>query len=475
MAILAIVLALLLVQMVLPAINSMLGTQLGLSFTPQFILVLLAIALFTGVFAGSFPAFYLSAIRPVTIIKGQFSIRSIFKSKKKGKTVTSGKGPSLRKILVVSQFALSILFVICVVAIQQQLNFIRNRNLGFDKEHVLVVESMGELKQRNQVVKNELLRFSEIQGVTFGAFSPLDWESSASTISMSWTGKTTELEFGIGENYVDYDYAHTLGLELVQGRFLSQDFPADALEGCVVNETAVMAMGMQEPIGKKITWHPGTERESSRTIVGVVRNFNTQSLHREIKPFVLLPIEPVSQWMSNFMYIKIGSENIAQTIGLIGTKIRELVPNDPFVHYFLDEEMKKLYSAEQLTGNLTRYVSFLAIFISCLGLLALASFSVERRTKEIGIRKVLGSSVSQIIFMLTKDFTKRVLLANIFAWPLAYFVLTKWLENFAYRIGIQWWIFLLAGAMALVIAVIVVSYQTIRAATANPVKALRYE
>jgi putative ABC transport system permease protein len=475
MAILAIVLALLLVQMVLPAINSMLGTQLGLSFTPQFILVLLAIALFTGVFAGSFPAFYLSAIRPVTIIKGQFSIRSIFKSKKKGKTVTSGKGPSLRKILVVSQFALSILFVICVVAIQQQLNFIRNRNLGFDKEHVLVVESMGELKQRNQVVKNELLRFSEIQGVTFGAFSPLDWESSASTISMSWTGKTTELEFGIGENYVDYDYAHTLGLELVQGRFLSQDFPADALEGCVVNETAVMAMGMQEPIGKKITWHPGTERESSRTIVGVVRNFNTQSLHREIKPFVLLPIEPVSQWMSNFMYIKIGSENIAQTIGLIGTKIRELVPNDPFVHYFLDEEMKKLYSAEQLTGNLTRYVSFLAIFISCLGLLALASFSVERRTKEIGIRKVLGSSVSQIIFMLTKDFTRWVLLANIFAWPMAYFVLSKWLENFAFRIGIQWWIFLLAGATALCIAVLVVSYQTIRAATANPVKALRYE
>jgi len=179
--------------------------------------------------------------------------------------------------------------------------------------------------------------------------------------------------------------------------------------------------------------------------------------------------------MSNYTYIKIKSEKISQTIGLIGGKIRELVPNDPFVHYFLDEEMNKLYGDEQLTGKLARYVSFLAIFISCLGLLALASFSVERRTKEIGIRKVLGSSVSQIIFMLTKDFTKWVMLSNIIAWPLAYFILTKWLENFAFRIGIEWWIFLFAGAIALMIAMIVISYQTIRAATANPVKALRYE
>jgi putative ABC transport system permease protein len=292
---------------------------------------------------------------------------------------------------------------------------------------------------------------------------------------MNWTGKTTELEFAVGENYVDYDYAQTLGLGMVQGRFLSKDFPADASEACVVNEAAIKAMDMEAPIGKKITWNPGTERESSRTIVGVIKDFNTQSLHHAINPFVLMPMEPVSQWMSNYMYIKIRSENIAQTIGHIGGKIKQLVPNDPFIHYFLDEELNMLYSTEQLTAKLTRYVSFLAIFISCLGLLALASFSVERRTKEIGIRKVMGSSVSQIIFMLTKDFTKWVMLANVVAWPLSYFVLTKWLKNFAFRIGIEWWIFLLAGAMSLVIAITVVSYQTIRAATANPVKALRYE
>ncbi|UCE42564.1 MAG: ABC transporter permease [Candidatus Aminicenantes bacterium] len=475
MAFMALMIALLLVQVVLPSINAMLGTQLELNLTVKFILALMAIVLFTGIIAGSYPAFYLSAIRPVAIIKGQVSFRSIFKSTAKGKTSDSIKGASLRKILVVTQFTLSIFFVICVVVIHQQLDYIRNRDLGFDKDHIVVVESMGELKQRNQIVKNELLQFPEIQGVTYGAYSPFDWESAASTIAMSWTGKTTELEFGIGENYVDYDYASTLGLEMVQGRFLSDDFPTDASEGCIINEAAVKAMDMENPIGKKIIWHPGTQRESSRTIVGVVRDFNTQSLHREIKPFVLMPIEPMSQGMSNYLYIKLGSETISKSISLIGAKIRELVPNDPFVHYFLDEEMNKLYSVEQLTGNLTRYVSFLAIFISCLGLLALASFSVERRTKEIGIRKVLGSSVSQIIFMLIKDFTKWVMLANIFAWPLAYFVLTKWLANFAFRIGIQWWIFLLAGTTALFIAMVVVSYQTIRAATANPVKALRYE
>ncbi len=475
MAIIAIVIALFLVQVILPSINAMIGAQLELNFTGKFIVILVAIALSTGIIAGSYPAFYLSAIHPLAIIKGQFLLRPIFKRTAKGKTTASTKGASLRKILVVAQFALSIFFVICVVVINKQLDYIRNRDLGFDKDHVVVVESMGELKQRNQIVKNELLQFPEIQGVAFGAFSPLDWESSASTIRMNWTGKTTELEFAVGENYVDYDYANTLGLEMVQGRFLSKDFPTDALQSCVVNESAVNSMDMEDPIGKKITWNPGSERESSRTIVGVVRDFNTQSLHLEIRPFVLLPIERISQYMSNYMYVKIKSENISQTIGLIGGKIRELVPNDPFVHYFLDEEVNKLYGVEQLTGRLTRYVSFLAIFISCLGLLALASFSVERRTKEIGIRKVLGSSVSQIIYLLTKDFTKWVILANIIAWPLSYFILTKWLENFAFRIEIQLWIFLLSGAMALFIAIFVVSYQTIRAATANPVKALRYE
>lgn len=475
MALIALVIALFLVQMILPSINAMLGTQLELRFTLEFILALIAIALLTGLVAGSYPAFYLSAIPPVAIIKGQLSFKNLFLNKGRGKTSARTKGTSLRKLLVVSQFALSIFFVICVVVIHRQMDYIRERDLGFDEEHVVVVESMGELKQRNQAVKNELLLFPEIQCVTFGAYSPFSWESASSTVRMDWTGKDTDQEFAIGENYVDYDYAQALGLEMLMGRFFSKDFPSDALNACVVNDAAVRAMGMEDPIGKKITWNSGTERESSRTIVGVVQDFNTQSLHNEIKPFVLMPIEPMSQGMSNFMYIKIRSENIAQTIGLIGEKLREFVPNDPYVHYFLDEEMNKLYRNEQITEKLTRYVSFLAICISCLGLLALAAFSVERRTKEIGIRKVLGSSVFQITFMLTKDFTRWVILANVIAWPLAYFILSRWLENFAFRIGISWWIFLLAGAMALVMAVSVVSYQTIKAATANPVKALRYE
>lgn len=471
----AMLVALILIQIALPRVNAMLGTQLELIFSAKFILILIAVALFTGIVAGSYPAFYLSAIQPMAIIKGQLSLRASLKTRMKGKTTARTKGASLRKILVVAQFALSIFFVISVLVIHKQLNYIKNRDLGYDKQHVVVVESMGELKQRNQIVKDELLKFPEIQSLTFGAFSPFDWESAASTVRVNWTGKTTDNEFAIGENYVDYDYAKTLGLEITRGRFLSKDFPTDAQQSCVVNEAAVKAMGMEDPIGKKITWNPGTDRESSRIIVGVVKDFNTQTLHHTIKPFVLFPIEPISQGMSNYMYVRIGAENISGTIQLIEERIKEFVPNDPFVHYFLDEEMNKLYGTEHLTARLARYVSILAIFISCLGLLSLASFSVERRTKEIGIRKVLGSSDSQIIYMLTRDFTKWVIFANIIAWPMAYFVLSRWLKNFAFRVGIDLWIFVLSGILALVVAFFVVSYHILKAAAADPVNALRYE
>jgi putative ABC transport system permease protein len=475
MAYISLVLALFFVQIFLPSINAILGTRLELIFSGKLILSLIAIALFTGILAGSYPAFYLSAFHPVAIIKGQFSMIPILKDRFRKKAVIRAKGTSLRRILVVVQFALSIFFIICVMVIHKQLAFIKNKDLGFEKEHIIVVESMGELKQMSQIIKNELLKFPDVQGVTFGAFSPFEWESSASTLHMNWTGKTTELDFGVGENYVDYDYVKTLGLKMVQGRFFSKEFPSDATNACVVNESAVMALNMKNPLGKKITWRPETRYENSRTIIGVVRDFNTQSLHREIRPFVLLPIERIAQYMGNYMYIKIESENISHVLRLIGGKIKEFVPNDPFAHYFLDEEMSKLYKSEQLTGSLAGYITFLAIFISCLGLLALGSFSAARRTKEIGVRKILGASVSKVVFMLTKDFTKWVILANLIAWPLAYFVLNKWLKNFAFRVGIDLWIFILSGALALFVAILLVSYQAMKAATANPVDSLRYE
>jgi len=468
---LSLFLAVLLIQLLLPSINTMLGTKLKLNFSGGVVLTFICIGLLTGIVSGSYPAFYLSSFHPVAILKGQFSFMTILKRK----SASRSRGSSLRKILVVTQFSLSILFIICVTVIYRQLDFIKNKDLGFEKEHIVVLQSTGELKQRSQAIKNELLKNPDIIGVAFSAFSLVQWESAMSNVDLDWTGKTTSQNFVLGDNYVDYDFLKTFKMEMAQGRFFSSEFPTDASDACVVNEAAVKAMEMKNPIGKKITWRPGSQYENSSTIIGVIKDFNTQSLHQEIGPFVLSPIERMLKFMGNYMCIKIKSENISQSLKFIESKIKEFVPNDPFTYHFFDEELDNLYKAEQLLGKLTRYITFLAIFISCLGLFGLASFSVERRTKEIGVRKVLGASVSKVVLLLTKDFTKWVILANIIAWPIAYYAMNKWLQNFAYQINISVWTFLLAGALALVITLLTVSYQAIRAATANPVDALRYE
>jgi len=472
---LALLLALVIVELILPSINSILGTQLDLRFSGGFILSLIVIALITGIFAGSYPAFYLSSFHPVAVLKGQSSWMLLLKRKSGRKSIGRSKAFSLRKLLVLTQFSLSIFFIVCALFIYKQLDYIKNRNLGFKKEHIIVLQSMGELKQKIQAVKNELLKSPDIKSVTFSAFSPVEWESSMSTVAMNWTGRTTDQDFIIGDNYVDVDFLETFGMEMAQGRFFSREFPTDSSDACVVNEAAIKAMQLENPIGKKITWRPGSKLENSRTIIGVIKDSHTQSLHHEIKPFVIQSIERIQKYMANYMYIKIESSNIPKTLQFIESKIKEFVPNDPFVYRFFDEEVNRLYKAEQLTGHLVRYGTFLAILISCLGLFGLASFTTEQRTKEIGIRKVLGATISDILLLLTKDFTKWVLIANIIAWPVAYYAMHRWLQNFAYRTNIGIVTFIISALLALIIALLTVSYQAIKAALANPVEALRYE
>jgi putative ABC transport system permease protein len=338
-----------------------------------------------------------------------------------------------------------------------------------------VLQATGELKRRGQSIKNELLESPDIHNITFSAFSLTDWESSVAGRNLDWTGKQTDRDFLIGNNYVDYDYCDAFNMKMAEGRFLSKEFVTDASDACVVNEAAVKAMGMKKPLGKKIVWSSGTQGENRRTIVGVIEDFNTQSLHQEIKPFALMPIENIQQYMSNYMCIKLQSDDIPKSLRLIENKIKEFVPDDPFMYHFLDEKIDSLYRTEQLTGKLTRYITFLAIFISCLGLFGLASFSVERRTKEIGVRKVLGASISKIILLLTKDFSRLIFLANIIAWPTAWFALNRWLQNFAYRAEIDIWIFIFSASLAFIIALLIIAYQSIKAALANPVESLRYE
>jgi putative ABC transport system permease protein len=466
MSVLALFLAVFLVELLLPWINAMLGTQLNLNHSPIVILSLVGMMVFTGILAGSYPAFFLSSFPPAAVLKGKFSIMRV-----------SGRklGFSLRKALVVAQFTLSIFFVVCVMVIYHQLDYLKNRNLGFEKDNIVIVQSTGDLKKKNRVIKDELLKNPGIQSVAFSAFSLLDWESAESSIGVNWPGKTTGDNFIIGNNWVDYDYLKTFKMEMARGRFFSREFPGDVFKVCVLNEAAVRAMGLKDPVGKQIVWNLGSQHESTLTIIGVINDFNTQSLHCEIRPFLLRPIEGLHEYMSNYMCIRVQPGDISGSLRFIESKIKAFVPDDPFAYSFLDEELYRLYNDEQLTGKLSLYIAFLAIFISCLGLFGLAAFSAEQRRKEIGIRKVLGAPVGKLLVMLIKDFTRWVLIANIIAWPIAYYAMNQWLKDFYYRTDIGLWVFALSGLLALVIALVTVSYQSIRAATANPVETLRYE
>jgi putative ABC transport system permease protein len=475
LSLLALFIATLMVKLFLLSVNAILGVSLNLDYSLVFILSLIGIALLTGIVSGSYPAFFLSSFHPASILKGQLSSMIIMKRKGGQKSTIRQRGSFLRKALVVAQFSLSIFFIICVMGIHEQLNYIRNRDLGFDKDHIVVLQATGELKKRSQSIKNELLKSPDIRNVTFSAFSLTDWESSVARRDLEWTGKQADRDFLIGNNYVDYDYLKTFNMKMIEGRFFSEEFVADASDACVVNEAAIKAMDMKEPLGKEIVWGSGSQDENRRTIVGVIEDFNTQSLHQEIRPFVLMPIENIQQYMSNYMCIKLRSDDIPKSLGLIENKVKEFVPDDPFIYHFLDETIDSLYRTEQMTGKLTRYITFLAIFISCLGLLGLASFSVDRRTKEIGVRKVLGASVSKIILLRTKDFSRWIFLANIIAWPIAWFALNSWLQNFAYRTEVDIWIFIFSTFLALIIALLIIGYQSIKAALANPVESLRYE
>jgi len=456
--------AIVLVELLLPVINRMLGIQLKMHYSSGLFLSLIGIAIITGIISGSYPAFFLSSFNPVAVLKGHLSLISF---RQRGSRKDSGgvsRSSAFRRILVVTQFSLSIIFIVCAMVVYSQLNFIKKKDLGFTKDHIVHLRMRGEFKQKYETIKNELLKNSNILSVTATDRTPVMWSNS--TDEVNWEGKRADEKIGMGVRMVDYDYLKTFQMEMAQGRFFSEEFPTDATEGFIVNEAAVEAMGMKSPLEKRFSlW------DRHGKIIGVIKDFHTESLHEQIEPFVLL-IWP--DWYGR-MSIRFKSDNVSSALGFLETKIKEFVPDYPFEYQFLDEEINNLYKTEQLTGKIIMYITLLAIFISCLGLFGLASFTAEQRTKEIGIRKVLGASVSGILVLLSREFTKWVAIASLIAWPIAYFSMNKWLQNFAYRISIGWWTFMFAGALALVISIVTVSYQSIKAALANPVDSLRYE
>ncbi len=449
LALLALLFAVIIAQLALPSFNFLTGKEVSINiFSPSLlVLCLLGIAVLTGVIAGSYPAFVLSSLQPVKTLRRRFS--------------SGGSGGSFRKILVLSQFVLTICLVIAAIVFNRQMHYIRNMNLGIDKDHIVCLDMKGGLEEKSQVLKNEILRNGSVISVTAASDSPA---GNSMSISLDdWEGRATDANYLLHLLSVDHDYLNVFDIDLVEGRFFREDEREGDEYPIVLNETAIKAMGMKDPIGKRV-------RNDFR-IIGIIADYHFESLHEVISPLGMIhtPID------YDRLLVKIQSQNLTKTIAAIKKSWMKVAPEYPFEFRFLDEDINDLYENDRKVNTLINISTFLALFIACLGLFGMASYTAEQRTKEIGIRKVFGASIPSIFYLLSQQFSKWVIASNIIAWPLAYFLMNKWLSSFAYHTSQNILIFVLAAVIVLVIAMITVSFQTIKASLANPINSLRHE
>lgn len=455
-SVIALIFSMLLLKLLIPPVNNLLKSQLKLDYSGIIIFSLIGITIFTGVVSGSYPALFLSNFKPIDVLKNNLK--------------SGSKSIALRKFLVLTQFTISVLLIVCAAMAHRQLTYINDRDLGFDKECIINLEMRGTFRRNWPAIKQELLNNPNIRSVTAANTSFISREKS--TGSASWEGKNDDEVIWMEWYPVDYDYLKTFNMKMAEGRFFSEAFSTDAQEGIVLNEAAIKAMGMESPIGKRFDCEIGNEARQAR-IIGVVKDFNFESFHNEIRP-VIFAIAP--GWFNEF-YIKLNSGNpdIFRTISFIESKVKEFVPDYPFEYRFLDDDIAHLYITEMRVEILAKYGALLAVIIACLGLIGLASYDAELKTKEIGIRKVHGASLSDLVFLLAKGYVKWIFLANFIAWPIAYYAIGKWLQNFAYHTNANLWIFVMSGMIVLFIALISVCYQVVKAALANPIDSLKYE
>lgn len=444
--------AVVLVHFFLPSFSRLTGRMIELDYSFPTLLLLAGIALISGILSGIYPALVLSSYKPVNVLKGALTNRK--------------DGALFRRILVVTQFAISLFLIIGTMVIYKQVQFFRNKDLGYKKENILCFSMSGAVAKNYSAIKNKLLNHPDILSMTRTNTTLDTTQSTATSDVISWEGKDANERISwlhvVG---VDFDYLDTFGLKMEEGRFFSKEFPSDLKDGMVINQAAIRAMNMDSPIGKKFHFWDFDGR-----IIGVIQDYHFRSLHNAIEPLVLkfgLSLNTIS--------LKIRSEHTASTIKTIEAEIKKVIPGYTFEYEFLDERLNTLYQAEQRMENIAKSISLLAIFLSCLGLLGLAVYTVEQRTKEIGIRKVLGASMPSILLLLTGEFAKWILAANMISWPVAYFAAANWLENFAYRVPIGLWIFVISGLLTFMIAFITVSFQVVKASRKNPVYSLRNE
>jgi len=454
----ALVLAVVITWLMLPYFNNLSEKklQLELFFQPGMSLLLLILMLSTGVVAGSYPAFYLSSFQPIKVLKNK---------------LTKGLQRSwLRSGLVVFQFWISIVLIVATIVIYRQLDFIRNQTLGFNRNQVVVIQKTGALGNNVNAFKEALLKLQAVKGVTMTGYLPVSGKRAYAAI---YTSPLPDLKKAIsmGAWKVDEEYIPTLQISLRNGRNFSPDFPSDS-NSVIINEAAAKFLETSDPVNKNIyrIKENTTNTMEAFRIIGVVKNFNFNSLHEEITPLVLVLGKD-----NNSIALRINTANITSLISNIKSKWSNFASGQPFTYTFLDEEFSNLYKSEQRIGKISGTFSLLAIFIACLGLFGVTAFMSEQRKKEISIRKVLGSSVGEIVTLLSKDFLKLIFISFLIATPTAWYVMYNWLQDFAYRTDVRWWIFATTGIMTLLIALISMSFQAIKAAIANPVKNLRTE
>jgi len=467
LSLLALLLAMIIVELVLPVVNSQASLQLDLEYTLTSLTLLFGVAVLTGLFSGLYPALFLSSLQPISILHGHSLWAGFLNRKAKGVSIGRRRGTIARRVLVVGQFAVSITFILCVFVALGQIRHVTEMDLGFDADQIVTFRMPSELIGKTEILKNELPGHPGIEEVTVSMNDLIGWGTS---FGISWEGQTTVKAFDMGFNAVDYDFAETFGIEMVEGRFFSRDFASDPDEAYVVNEAAVKAMEITDPVGKRITLAPGASWEAEGRIIGVVKDFNTELAYKSIRPFMM-----GLTGQGRVMSVRLGTEDIPGALGFIDETISGVVPDSRVSYQFFRDALGGEYHSERQASQLLVFIMVLSISIACLGLLGLASYSAQQRTKEIGIRKVLGASVGGIVRLLSKEFVLLVVIANAVAWPVAFYIMNRWLENFAYRVEIGWVTFALAGALALLIALGTVCFQAAKAAVANPVKALKYE
>jgi ABC-type antimicrobial peptide transport system permease subunit len=449
--------AIVLVEILLPPFNQISSKVLAINYyDTTFLSGITVLLILVSLISGGYPALFLSSVKPIYAIKNILS--------------DGQRGSFNRKVLVVVQFSLSIMLIIGTTTVYHQLNYIKNKKLGFDKENILCIGAKGKFLSNYNTMKNELLGQSSILDVT--AEDRLFTNSTSSTVNVNWEGKDDKTDVHVEYSYVDYNYFDMLNIGMTDGRKFSQEMSTDQT-AFILNQEAVDQMKLKQPVGKRFVLN-----NIEGKIIGVIKNTYFKSLHHNIMPAAFMALNNYS--IRSFTYngiilVKAAAGKTQDAITAIENIWKKVNPNIPFEYHFLDETIDKQYVKENQTANIFSYFSLIAVFISCLGLYGLTVFIIESRLKEIGVRKVLGASITSIVEMLYKDFTKLILVSNIIACPLAWYVMNKWLEDFAYRIDISWWVFVSSGGIALIIALITVSFQAIKAAIANPVDALRYE